>query len=171
MAKRDAFNLTELDDSLDLNISFDPTYNIDKLDSEDDDNQLNLLEMAVSNFLKHNNTIACLEDVLKLMNAARNTKSDLPCTKFTIFKTLSERSTHTLDRKFYLHCSDCRTYSGGFSAKQGQKCKQCEKSLTANETNFFIYMPIGAQLIQSIKMNWSLIERYCSDLSELWNLN
>lgn len=166
MDKNDIFNLSELDNSLELNLSFDPTYNIDVLESKDGDKKLDLLEMAVQNYLKHNNTIVCLEDVLKLMNMARDCRTELPTTKYLIFKTIAERSLYNLQRSYHVKCSNCLVYSKGVCNKQGQKCGNCAESLVARETNFFIYMPIEGQLAQSIKLNWSLIQRYNAILDE-----
>lgn len=166
MDKNGTFDLSQLDKSLELNLSFDPEYTVENLESKDDNKQLNLLEMAVRHYLKHNITLDCLEDVLKLMNMARDNQTVLPTTKYLIFQKMSERSLYDLQRKYHVRCSKCNIYSKGTSTKQGQKCKECGKLLVAQETNFFIYMSIENQLAQSIKSNWSLIQRYNAILDD-----
>lgn len=134
MEKNELFDLSDLA----LNLSFDPEYTVEDLESKDGKRQLNLLERAVQHYLKHNISLVCLEDVMKLMNMARGSSTPLPATKYLIFKQMSERSSYDLRRTYHVKCSKCHIYSKGSSTKQGQKCEECGDLLVARETNFFI---------------------------------
>lgn len=169
MDENGVFNLSDLDRSLELNLSFDPTYvedpfhNLDHdldLGSENCDKKVDLLEEILQHYLKHNNTTVCLEDTLKLINMAKSSQIELPTTKYLFFKSIADRSTYNLQRFYYVKCSKCGIYSKRSSTKQSHKCDDCGKTLIARETNFFIYMPIEKQLIQCLQINWSLIQRY-----------
>lgn len=162
----DVFDLSTLDRSINLNLSFDPEYNINIDNSiclDNNNNQFDLIETVLWHYIRHSITLVCLEDTLKLMNLARGSKVELPATKYHILKIVEEQARINLQRNYHIHCSKCGIYSKGYSTKHGIECYKCKKILFANEYNFFIYMPIENQLIQSLKLNWSLIERYNSN--------
>lgn len=174
MSENDSFNLpNELNQSLDLNLSFDPNYNIDtdvdhNLESSKYSQQKHLtvehlVEKAVEHYLRHDITLACLEDTLKLMNLTRSCEIELPSTKYLIFKIPKFAYIY---RQYHIKCSSCQVYSQGFLAKHNNKCDTCGKVMVPNETNFFIYMPIEKQLIQSIELNWLHIQKYNESFEE-----
>lgn len=178
MGENDVFDLSGLDSSLELNLSIDPSFDLNdsigthqNLDEEGEKNvQLNLFEKAIQHYLKHNLTLPCLEETLKLMNDARTSQEKLPQTKYLIFKTLEEKSPYNLRRIYYVKCSKCKIYSNGSSTKQKQECKRCGKVLVVSETNFFVYIPVTYQLIQSLNVNWSVIQKYNDTLDDTGDL-
>lgn len=168
MGENNVFDLSGLDSSLELNLSLDSTFDLnDTIDiiensatNNEGDNRLKLVKKAVQHYLKYNLTLPCLEETLKLMNETRNNQELLPETKYLIFKTIAEHSPYNFGRKYYVKCPKCNIYSRGSCNKQKQKCEKCEKKLIARETNFFVYMPVERQLIQSLKLNWNPIQMF-----------
>lgn len=183
MDENDSFNLSELDRSLNLNLSFDAAYDFNSLSYVEDNlesskfNQQRhstvekLVEKAVEHYLRHDISLVCLEDTLKLMNDARGCETELPSTKYLIFKNFGEHTFDNVQRQYHIKCSSCKFYSQGSPFKHDSQCDTCGKKLIANETNFFIYMPIENQLKQSLKLNWSHIQNYIKDLKNNDNIH
>lgn len=168
MGENNVFDLSGLDSSLELNLSLDPAFDLnDSADiiqhpgtESEEDNRFKLVKKAVQHYLKYNLTLSCLEATLKLMNEGQNNQKKLPETKYLIFKTIADRSPFNFGRKYYVKCSKCNIFSRGSCDKQKQECEKCRKTLIPGETNFFVYMPVEHQLIQSLTLNWDSIQTF-----------
>lgn len=112
-----------------------------------------------------------MQDVVKLMNRARISKEDLPTSMYLIFKTISEHFPCEFPRKFFVFCSKCHSYSKSSDTKQGKICENCDKKIIARETNFFVHIPIKNQLIHSIQLNWTSIQKYTEFIDNNANTN
>lgn len=167
MDANDSLNSNQLDKSLELNLSFDPCYDItESVNLDYKQEPMKLVEMAVQHYLKHNLTLVCLEDTLKLMNLSHGCRKELPSSKYLIFKKFGEHTNTNMNiLQYHVQCSKCNIYSKRSYSKHGNNCDKCHATLIPNETNFFIYIPIKDQLIQSLKLNWSHIQQHNSSLN------
>lgn len=157
-------NLSDLNDSLVINSSFGPSDFNDLNDSSEIDSkyseQHDITDKILYHYLRHNTTLTCLEDICKLMAMARASSREFPTTMYGLEKIMEERASISSKRNYFMKCPKCNIYSEGFATKHNNQCDKCKKKLVADETNFFIYIPLKNQIIQSLKLNWSYIERF-----------
>lgn len=149
---------SDFNDYSGLNIS---RYDLDISSSgEEAPRRQDLVDHVLSHYIRHNITLSCLVDTLKLLAIAQSSNEEIPETKFSILKLIEERSSLSYKRNYYIECSKCAIYSGGSSTKHNNKCNNCGQIIIAKESNFFIYMPVKNQIIDSLKMNWTLLEQF-----------
>lgn len=164
---KDVFNLSNINESLELNISFSPSdlsslSDLSEFPRSENGNSKrhDIVDKILYHYIRHNVTFTCLEDTCKLMAAARTSSIEFPLTKYSLMKTMEERASITLKRTYFVECSKCNIYSTASATKHEVQCNKCKQLLIADETNFFIYIPIENQIIQSLKLNWSQVERF-----------
>lgn len=139
-----------LDDSLDIQkISTD-------VDQENE--KKNVVDQIIIHYLRHNYSLVCLEDLMKLMNLNRES-----CDKFPIHKkqimNLFREGRDMIEIIFFIKCKKCRGIVK-INSENVEKVKCCDQILKKTETNFFVYMPLRKQITQSIQNNWSYIQKF-----------
>lgn len=113
-------------------------------------------------FLRHNLTLVCLEDVMKLLNEGKEEWSKLPTSKRQILKLF--RQHRNVFNVFYMvKCCNCKYTNKIDSESKAPKCEQCDNPLKKSETSFFVYIPIRQQIIKSIKENRVFVNHYTDD--------
>lgn len=119
------------------------------------------IEKIVRLYLKHNLILVCLEDVIKLLNDRPNDLHKLPTGKVQIFDLFRENFPDLIDVFYFIKCGMCRNCTAvERKHKKDLKCCNCGSSLQTTETNYFVSIPIEKQIRQSIKCNWSYINKF-----------
>lgn len=116
------------------------------------------IEKIILLYLKHNLTLVCLEDIMKLLNELLEECKRLPTGKVQIMN-LFRLHLDLIDIVYFVMCKTCRQYSQT-SDKVGAKCSRCGITLKFTETNYFVSLPIEQQIIKSVKENWASIQKY-----------
>lgn len=107
-------------------------------------------------WIRHNLTLVCLEDLMKLMNEKPYYCTQFPTKKKQILRLMKNED--GVDPVYYTYCPQCKTYSKCSSVRNDQTaCSHCETELRANETNYFVYLPIAKQITKTVKDHWSSI--------------
>lgn len=113
----------------------------------------------MSQYLRHNWSLICLEDSAKLMNKLPGVSFKLPETKYLLLKKLRENS--NIPFNFYILCKKCNAYTVNDSEnKTATNCRRCKGLLKLDEDNFFVHIGITNQLKGIIKKYWSEIFAY-----------
>lgn len=111
-------------------------------------------------YLKHNVTLECLTDWVKLLNTRLEDCEKLPQGKVQLLNLFRENC-DLLDIFFFVKCDKCRKSTKTQpDQKKGLKCSHCDELLKTNETNFFVIIPIEKQIVQSIENNWAEISKF-----------
>lgn len=63
-----------------------------------------------------------------------------------------------IDTEYYIKCSSCMNHTKTTSDKV--QCENCERELKRGDLEYFVYMPIGAQLIKCIENHFEEIISY-----------
>lgn len=101
-------------------------------------------------FTKNNITLSALRDTFKLMG---RTKS-----KYLIDKDI--KALFKFDFIYYIKCEHCKIFQNFRSDVKKKNCLDCSRELKLKETNFFTYIPIKEQIIESIRKNFNNIIKY-----------
>lgn len=119
-------------------------------------------------FLRHNITLTCLEDVVKLVNERPDDFKKLPTGKVQIMEMLKANAKHVVDVFCIFKCSVCRccTKVKKELGNSNWKCANCNSVQKPTETNHFIYMPIENQIKKSIEDNWQHIINFNIDINQ-----
>lgn len=112
-------------------------------------------------YLRHNLTLACLEDVMKLLNETLEECQKLPTGKVQIMNMFREHR-DLVDIVYFVKCNKCQKYSK-VENKTSAKCSHCGNGLKFTETNYFVNLPVEQQIVKSIKENWSSIQKFTID--------
>lgn len=125
-----------------------------------DDDRNNLIDKIMRLYLKHNITLECLSDWVKLFNTRLEDCEKLPPGKVQLMDLFRENG-DLADIFFFVKCAKCRKSTKVKSdEKKGLKCFHCDEPLKTNETNFFVIIPISKQIVQSIERNWMDISKF-----------
>lgn len=136
--------------------------NIENLLQECDihDGTNDIIEKIMLIYLKHNISLVCLEDIMKVFNECREDCNKFPTGKKQIME-LFRKHRDLFDIVFFITCDKCRVDTKiDSNNKNAAKCIRCGINLKTTETNFFISIPIENQIIQSVKENWSYISAF-----------
>ena len=112
-------------------------------------------------YLKHNLTLVCLEDVMKLINENLEECKKLPTGKVQIMNMFREHR-DLVDIFYFVKCRKCKKYSKTEN-KSAAKCSRCGNGIKFTETNYFVSLPVEQQIVKSIKENWSSIQSFVLD--------
>lgn len=111
-------------------------------------------------YLKHNETLECLTDWVKLFNTRLEECEKLPEGKVQLLNLFRENR-DLFDIFFFVKCDQCQKSTKVQSdQKKGLKCAHCDVLLKTNETNFFVILPIEKQIVRSIEQNWAEISKF-----------
>lgn len=117
------------------------------------------VEKCLTNGLKYNQPLTCLENSMKILNQAPCVKFQLPETKYKIKQSIDP----AFEYEMHYHCKKCQLYTG-FPRKQAIKialvCTHCDDIIEKKSNKFFIYIPLRQQLKSSIKKHWDSILRF-----------
>lgn len=116
------------------------------------------IDQIIRKYLKHNLSLVCLEDFMELFNVNREMCDKLPTKKKQIMKLFSEHR-DLIDIIFFMKCNKCQK-TIRIKSDNDEPAKCCDTILKKCETNFFIYLPIEKQLLQSIRNNWLYIKDF-----------
>ncbi|KAG4079197.1 hypothetical protein HA402_015853 [Bradysia odoriphaga] len=109
-------------------------------------------------YLRHNLTLVCLEDLMGLLNENREICDKLPTHKKQILKLFRENK-DIIEVFYFIRCAKCNKIVERNSVELGQvKC--CDTVLKKTETNFFVYMPLEKQIVQTVGSNWGAIKNF-----------
>lgn len=148
-------DISEIIDNLDVSLN-DINISTDT-ENESDDKTTSIIYKVMQFYIRHNLTLICLEDTARLLNTCTNLY--FPTSKIQIMKLFEERMTIKFGKKYFVNCTNCKTYIECPNA-HSSKCSECNADLIRTETIFFIYLPIETQIIYSLTKNWSAIQRY-----------
>ncbi|XP_037025608.1 uncharacterized protein LOC119066987 [Bradysia coprophila] len=114
------------------------------------------IDKIMNHYLRHNLSLICLEDLMKLLNDNRETCDRFPTSKDTILKMFGEQ--RDLFHMFnFIKCEKCHCMNKVCSDVTISSCARCNTVLKTTETNFFVVIPIEQQIRKSVKDNWSHI--------------
>lgn len=113
-------------------------------------------------YLKHNLTLVCLEDVMKLLNEILEECKKLPTGKVQIMNMFRAHR-DLIDVFYFVKCNKCQKYSK-VDNKISAKCSSCGNGVKFTETNYFVSLPIEQQIVKSLKDNWSCIQKFTMDM-------
>lgn len=120
-----------------------------------------LVEKIMLLYLKHNLTLVCLEDVMKLINENLEDCKKFPTGKVQIMNMFREHR-DLVDIFYFIKCTKCKKYSKAEN-KIAAKCSRCGNGIKFTETNYFVNLPVEQQIVKSIKENWSYIQNFAID--------
>lgn len=116
-------------------------------DTADAEDESDAIEPFINIYLRHNLSLVCLEDVMKIYNINREVCDQMPTRKKQILKLFCENR-DLIEVFYFINCEKC---SKRVKCKSDEKIMCCGQTLKKNETNFFVFLPIGKQLEKSIK--------------------
>lgn len=95
---------------------------------------------------------------MELLNVNREICDQLPTHKKQILKLFRENR-DMIEVFYFIRCAKCSKIVEKNSVNMDEvKC--CDMILKKTETNFFVYMPLEKQIIQSIGNNWRAIKNF-----------
>lgn len=113
-------------------------------------------------FLRHNLTLVCLEDVMKLLNEGKEEWNKFPTSKRLILK-LFRQHRDVFETFYMVKCCKCKHTNKIDSESKRSQCEECDNPLEKSETAFFVYIPIRQQIIKSIKENRVFVNNCTGD--------
>lgn len=126
-----------------------------------------LLDKITQVYVKHPQTLECLTDWVKVINTRLEDYEKLPEGKVQIMELLRENQHNLIDIFFFIKCDKCRKGTKvQADQKKGSKCDHCSANLKTDETNFFVILPVEQQIVQSVHMNWSAINKHWTEINE-----
>lgn len=154
-------NLSSLVDNIDFSLN---QINISlNEDTEHDDEYSNIIKNVMYFYIRHNITLVCLEDAVRLLNSCAGLQ--LPTSKPSIMAMFEKNvriKTHII---YYVKCVNCKTYEKMLKSEK-KNCSKCEAALVRTETNFFVYFPVKNQIIEAIRENWETIQNFHNDVND-----
>lgn len=123
-----------------------------------------LIDRIIILYLRHNFSLVCLEDLMELLNVQRENCEKLPTHKKQILKLFRENK-DMIEVIYFIRCAKCNKIFEKSSEDMVQvKC--CNVILKKTETNFYVYMPLKKQIIQSVNRNWQDIQNFDTSRNE-----
>lgn len=123
-----------------------------------------IVDQLISIYLRHKISLVCLEDVVELLNINREICDQLPARKVQILKMFRDNK-DVIEIYYFVKCVKCeRIVKQNSESSDELKC--CDVILSKDETNFFVYMPLRKQIIQSIEKNWDYIKKFDTSMSD-----
>lgn len=110
---------------------------------------------VIKYFCKNNITRSALKDTYNLIGKKKSF--------YAIDKDLKAIS--KFDCVYYVNCDKCKEYKPFAPETRKKICSGCLQELRPNETNFFAYIPIKQQIIDSIRNNFNAIVAYYESIS------
>lgn len=117
------------------------------------------LEKCISKSLKYNEPLTSMQSTLQIMNQVPGSRFQLPQTKYKIRQTIRS----SFDIEMHYECQRCGLYTGISKSlvKTTQiYCTHCNHTILKTAYNFFIYIPLKQQLVESIRKNWASIVNF-----------
>lgn len=125
------------------------------------------IEKIMRLYLRHNLTLVCLEDVVKLLNDRPTNFRNLPTGKVRILDMFRANTENVVDIFYMIKCGVCGHCTlVKQKDKSTWKCSQCGSVLKTTESNHFVSMPIESQIKKSIQDNWYHIKNYNTNRKE-----
>lgn len=93
-----------------------------------------------------------------LLNLQRELCDQLPTHKKQILKLFRENK-DIIEVIYFIRCGKCNKIVEK-NSENVEKVMCCDTVLKKTETNFYVYMPLGKQIIQSINHNWDYIKNF-----------
>lgn len=128
---------------------------------ENNDRISNIIKQVMKFYIRHNLTLVCLEDTVRLLNGCANLQ--LPTSKRSIINMFEENTPLKIDKIYYVKCIKCIIYE---KIVRGVKnfCSRCQESLVRSETIFFVYFPVKNQIVDGIRNNWDSIQNFNANI-------
>ncbi|XP_037033278.1 uncharacterized protein LOC119072210 [Bradysia coprophila] len=146
------FLSSSFDDLHQLNAATDALIESQKCVAND------FIDKIIIIYLRHNLSLVCLEDLMRLLNVNREICEQLPTNKKQILNLFRENK-DMIEIVYFVRCAKCRKIVKK-NADNLEQLKCCDIILKKSETNFYVYMPLEKQIIQSIEANWNDIKNF-----------
>lgn len=111
---------------------------------------------CVKKSLKYNEPSTSIESALKIMNEVPGSRFQLPQTKYKFRQAIGP----SIDIEMHYKCQRCGLCTGvskSSAVKSELDCSNCNCTITKTADNFFMYIPLKQQLVESIRRNWESI--------------
>lgn len=95
---------------------------------------------------------------MELLNLQREVCDRLPTHKKQILKTFRENK-DIIEVVYFIRCKKCNKIVEK-NSENLEKVMCCDTVLKKTETNFYVYMPLEKQIVQSINRNWDDIKNF-----------
>ncbi|XP_037049622.1 uncharacterized protein LOC119083916 [Bradysia coprophila] len=115
------------------------------------------IDKIIIYYLRHLSLVG-LEDLMELLNEQRKSFDRLPTHKKQILQMFRENR-EMIDVIYFIRCSKCDKIIEKNSENM-ERAVCCDTILKKTETNFFVYMPLEKQIVQSINRNWEAIKNF-----------
>lgn len=102
----------------------------------------------VDHHLRYNGSFKSMENMSKIVNSTPNNPIKVPCTKYKI-KQLIQPAIYS---EYHIKCSGCLNYLP--SRLNHTNCDACELDIKTSSCDYFMYIPIKQQLMQSIEQEF-----------------
>lgn len=118
------------------------------------------LRKWIGHYLRHNETLIAMEELMKIVNTLPGSVLKFPTSKHSILAEFPNK----FDVSMFIKCKICKEYTKTEKGRKSQRipCQKCACSLQAKESNFFLYISLQDQLTHSIKRNWSRMNQFKS---------
>lgn len=103
---------------------------------------------AISNFITFNQSFKCLEALSSLVNSTPGALYRIPTTKYKIKKLIDP----LFATQYHINCINCDKYSATTTNKV--QCESCGVQLNKSTSQYFVYLPLTAQLKKCIEENF-----------------
>lgn len=117
--------------------------------------ELNSTKDLMHFYSKNNITLSTLHDTYNLMGKNKS--------KYFVKKDINSYS--KLEYKMFIECEKCCSYKC-FRHDRKKICDTCLRELTPLETNYFVYIPVKAQIQKAIGRNFQNILDYSTEMND-----
>lgn len=138
-----------------IKMSLSSDLSVSSLSSEPTTIELNNTTEVINFFCKNNITRSALKDTFNLIGKKKSF--------YAIDKDIKAIS--KFEFVYYVKCDKCKDYKVFASETRKKICSGCLQELRPNETNFFVYIPIKQQIIDSVQNNFNNIIAYYESIS------
>lgn len=111
---------------------------------------------CVKKSLKYNEPSTSIESTLKILNEVPGSRFHLPHTKYKFRQAIGP----PIDIEMHYRCQRCGFCTGipkSSATKTELDCSHCNCTISKTADNFFMYIPLKQQLVESIRRNWESI--------------
>lgn len=112
------------------------------------------MNQIVGHNLRFNGSYRSMENVAKIVNSTPNSTIKVPETKYLIKKYMQPKFKY----ETYIKCHRCSNLTASFESEA--RCNTCDIIIKTAKSDYFVYIPIEEQLVDSIKENIDEIISY-----------
>lgn len=106
-----------------------------------------------------------MENMAMIMNSTPNAAVKIPQTKYLIKKNMEPKFKHEV----HIKCGRCSNYIASLGSEI--HCKSCNKIIKTSDSNYFFYIPIEQQILESIQNHIDDILSYDSFICKQNEMN